>query len=366
MIEIMKSIYLISNARVCGPVNQAINITSGLREFCDFDTSIVTLSPEINGNSWMNRIDEAKIPHFCLNTSKIQIFKAILKLRKYVRDNDVEIIHSSGFRANLVASMMHKKYRKISTQRCSPDDIGEKLPKLIRPIITKIYLWIIDKLDVNVTCSKSLQDIFDNKFNRKYDCIPNCVNTTYFEPISAKDKSLLQQKVGIDNTKKTFLILGSLRPRKDNITAIKSFNDLLNYNVQCIIVGSGPEMDFLKSQSKNPNVHFFGGTTEPIKYLQASDCLISCSLAEGLPNTVLEAISCGLPCILSDIGPHKEIIENTQAGILFRVKDIECLKKCIIGATEWTEFENKAARELANQKFSRQTLAKRYAKVYLS
>ena len=44
-------------------------------------------------------------------------------------------------------------------------------------------------------------------------------------------------------------------------------------------------------------------------WLFMSDIFVSTSFSEGLPNSVLEAISCGLPTILSDIPPHKEIKE---------------------------------------------------------
>ena len=63
-------------------------------------------------------------------------------------------------------------------------------------------------------------------------------------------------------------------------------------------------------------------------YLQAADIFISTAVSEGLPNTVLEALSSGLPCILSDIGPHREIIEkNVGAGKLFKLRDSVELSK---------------------------------------
>ena len=49
---------------------------------------------------------------------------------------------------------------------------------------------------------------------------------------------------------------------------------------------------------------------------QQADCLINLSSYEGLPNTVLEAMSCGLTVIASDIGPHRELIEDGETGFL--------------------------------------------------
>ena len=44
---------------------------------------------------------------------------------------------------------------------------------------------------------------------------------------------------------------------------------------------------------------------------------LSCSLKEGLPNTVLEAMASGIPCVLSDIPAHKEIVENEKSGFIY-------------------------------------------------
>lgn len=360
----MKSIYLISYACISGPVNQALNIIYGLREFERIDMVLVTLSPELEGNSWLYKFKDSGIPHHCLNTHKIGIISAVMRLKKYLKENNIEVVHSSGFRANLVASFMPRKYRKIATQRCSPDDIGENMPRLLRPIITKMYLKTIDHIDCNVACSYTLQNIFSKKFKRKIGCVPNCVNTEYFMPLSDNDRALLRKNLGLDYSKKIFLILGRLCPLKNNITAIRTFNELKNLNAQLIVVGDGPEMDMLKSASENPNTLFIGTTLLPIKYLQASDALISCSLAEGLPNTVLEAISCGLPCILSDIEPHREIIGNTSAGVFFPTQDIVTLKDCIMEAMVWQEDRKIVARKLAVASFGISSLAKRYAQIY--
>lgn len=101
------------------------------------------------------------------------------------------------------------------------------------------------------------------------------------------------------------------------------------------------------------------------QYYQAADILVSSSLAEGLPNTVLEAIACGMPCILSDIEPHKEIIEGEGVGVIFERRSIEQLRKCIINSLDWNLYEmTKKARLLAEDHFSANSLAERYMKIY--
>ncbi|MCA9396385.1 MAG: glycosyltransferase family 4 protein, partial [Candidatus Omnitrophica bacterium] len=54
-----------------------------------------------------------------------------------------------------------------------------------------------------------------------------------------------------------------------------------------------------------------------LKLYQSSDCYISASRYEGMPNTALEAMASGLPLFVSDIGGHRELTDESN-GILFR------------------------------------------------
>ena len=358
-------IYLISHARVSGPVNQALNILNGLKLNNRIDGSLVTLAPEIEGNTWLNRFSNEDIKIYSLQQSFWKTLWCVPKLRKYLRNNEVDVIHSSGFRANVVSMFMPSRYVKVSTQRSSPADIAEKLPKAIRPFIIWLYLQLIKRIPVNVACSKSLSNVFLHQFRMKMPYVQNGVNTNYFKPLPYSAKRELRTKLDLPLNRRIYLILGSLNKRKNNELIIEVANTIVDKPIEFVFVGSGPEEDSLKKLANSPHICFRGTTTFPLDYLQAADVLISSSLAEGLPNTVLEAMACGLPCILSDIEPHRELIEDSDFGVLFDLKQKEQLKNEILNSLLWDDSMSSNARKVAVSKFDIRVLAANYEDLYV-
>ena len=102
------------------------------------------------------------------------------------------------------------------------------------------------------------------------------------------------------------------------------------------------------------------------EYLQASDCLLSASRSEGLPNSVIEALAWGLPVILSDIPAHREIhrIEK-NAGSLFALQNHQALAQ-LIEDFERSDITAYAARSIAAESLNANVMANHYQDLYQS
>jgi glycosyltransferase involved in cell wall biosynthesis len=89
---------------------------------------------------------------------------------------------------------------------------------------------------------------------------------------------------------------------------------------RCRIAGDGPEAAALASLAVELGVDnritFEGHVTDPVAYLQGLDIYVQSSIAEGLPNAILEAMACGLPIVATDVGGTRELVEHGRTGWL--------------------------------------------------
>jgi len=120
------------------------------------------------------------------------------------------------------------------------------------------------------------------------------------------------------------VFVGSLIPRKNVAYILTSLKYLYNAGVDFIftVVGAGEGLSCLQSMVVESGLAGrvrFPGEVSPLEvagYLNAADIYISASLHEGRPNSVLEAMSAGCCCVLSDISGHRELVEGGR-GYLF-------------------------------------------------
>lgn len=347
-----------------GPTNQSLNILVGLKKK-GLDVTLLTFDPEVEGDSWLNKFTEAGINIHQLNLKTKNPFTAAKYLRKYVRENRVDIIHGCGTRVDIIAFLANVQAKKVVTHRSYPNMIAEEAPLLIRKLVVPLYMHILKKMDSVVACSKSMQKAFLQECNMSMECVQNAVNTEFFRPISTEEKAELRKKMGIDNIP-TYLVLGVLLPRKNNEVIIQAINSIPDFVGQVLFVGGGSEETKLRQlASDNQRIKFCGSTLTPINYLQVSDYFISASISEGLPNSVLEAISCGLVPILSNIEPHKEIVENSSVDFRFAPSDSAELVRCLKTISKIDQNTlSISARKLSIEKFGVDAMAAKYIDIY--
>jgi len=232
--------------------------------------------------------------------------------------------------------------------------------------MTKKHLKAIKKNNNFIACSDSVAKTFKKYDNIDLNVIQNAVDTEEYKPAPAHEIASLRQELGLPENKKIFISVGVLIPRKNMSTIIKAFHSIQK-EALLLLAGDGNEKEKLHILSSgNESIVFLGNISNVTSYLQASDVFISASLAEGLPNTVLEAMSCGLPVILSNIDPHQEIFGyKEEYPYFFGCQDTGKLAELLDRMLDENMKDlSKGIRNIILRMFSAQIMSKKYQALY--
>jgi glycosyltransferase involved in cell wall biosynthesis len=152
----------------------------------------------------------------------------------------------------------------------------------------------------------------------------------------------------------TLLHVGRLVPLKDHATLLQAVALTRTHHpdVQLWIVGDGPLEASLRKLSYdlglNECVTFYGEQADVSSFLLAADLFVSSSVTEGLPVSLLEAMSVGLPAVVTDVGGMGEVARLSGAVTLVPSSDSEGMARAlcyaIAGRQELPEMRKLASR----------------------
>jgi len=95
--------------------------------------------------------------------------------------------------------------------------------------------------------------------------------------------------------------------------------------IKAIVVGDGPLKDSLNNMilelNLRENVQLIGFEENPEKYYWKSKIFVLASTTEGISTAVMEAMACGLPAVVSDVGDMKDIIVDNITGFIIKPED---------------------------------------------
>ncbi|TXT54873.1 MAG: putative teichuronic acid biosynthesis glycosyltransferase TuaC [Candidatus Thorarchaeota archaeon] len=169
-----------------------------------------------------------------------------------------------------------------------------------------------------------------------YSIIGNGVDIEYFSPASGDDeKKKLLLELGLDESSDIVTWVGNLnleekvRGVRDLIQAIDILVNLRKIDCDVLLVGGGTHIDqisaLINQYNLEQSVHLLGFRDDIQTILQASDIFVLPSHHEGSPNSLLEALSCGVVSIATHVGGVPRILGDT--GYLFRPGDSETLAR---------------------------------------
>jgi phosphatidylinositol alpha-1,6-mannosyltransferase len=190
--------------------------------------------------------------------------------------------------------------------------------------------------------------------------VQNGIDTTVFKK---REGANCRQKLGISNDAIVITFVGRLIYAKgvqDLITAFPGIKDTA-MDTKLLIVGDGPYRTTLENLAYQStcgrDILFLGRKiqAELIDILSVTDVFVNPSYSEGLPTSIMEAASIGLPIIATDVGGTGEIITDYKTGILIKAANRSQLEQKLRELLTNTELRKELganARISVERKFS--------------
>lgn len=352
----MRILQLIDSLHTGGAERMAVNYANALLEHVSFSGLIATRKE----GDLKNQL-HSDVHYLCLNKTCTVDPLAIFRLRQFVKENRVTIIHahSYSFFLAVLLKLVYPKIKIIWHDHYGNSEFLENRKKLFLQVSSLFFyrIIVVNKLLKNWSIS--------NLFCKQVIYLPNFV---FFDK---KEKAIIQLK---GETGKRILCLANLRDQKNHEMLLdvakkmkksfpdwtfhligKDFKDVYSKKIHKIIVTEGLQK----------TVFIYGASNSIISAIKQSTVGVFTSLSEGLPVSLLEFGYFGLPVVSTAVGEIPKVLNN-ENGILVASGDVSSFVQALEKVITDPNFRNSIGEKLKNDihlKYSKETVIKKYKEI---
>jgi glycosyltransferase involved in cell wall biosynthesis len=191
------------------------------------------------------------------------------------------------------------------------------------------------------------------------------VDANHFRPGPSKVGSQLPASPRV-------VFTGRLHPQKNLDLLLDIWPEVVRRtNANLVLVGDGIERERLEARAREAkvaeHVHFVGAVDDPAEYLRAADAFVLPSVAEGMSNSLLEAMATALPCLASAIGGNTDLLGPGDAGLLITPQDRGAWAEAICQVLTSPDLSRRlgsSARRRIDEEFALPVVVDRYIALY--
>ena len=373
----------IYHPEVSGAANQCRQLVNALKEKVSFTVLTTTRNPNLSQQDQVDGVDVFKV---LLRQENVgSYFNAILEFTTFFlsQRRHFQIVHLHGFslKSTLLVLLSSIFRKKVVIKMTS---IGHDDPISCRKRGFAIN-YFFSKADVYVGVSPQFKYLYHKAGlpSNRFKLISNGVDTNRFSPVTEGEKTKLRVQLGLPKKMKLILFVGHFSKEKCPDVMLEAWKHHVaetfldtgiifigatntdHYEVDAELVN---DIHKLADPYIDQRIFFIERTHVIEKYYQAADVFVLPSLREGMPNALLEAMSSGLPVIVSKLqGVTDWIVTEGIEGLLVQPGKGDDLGRAIERVLDDDILANSLgleARKTVLDRFSMKRVTEEYSQLY--
>ncbi|WP_445955129.1 glycosyltransferase [Yeosuana sp.] len=316
----MKVLQLIDSLNAGGAERVAVNYANSLTSRIEASYLCATREEGLLKESLSKNVQ-----YLFLNKKTTLDFNAIRKLNKYVKKENVEIIHahSTSFFLGTIIKILNPKITLIWHDHYGESEFLMERPRFVLKWCSRLFNHVI-------TVNAKLENWSKGVLHVK--------SVSYLPNFAVKNNTKPITKLKGDNNKR-ITCLANLRPQKDHITLLKAFNKVqkTHSDWSLHLVGQYYEDDYYKSikvfieeNKLEKRVFIYGSCADTNHILSQSTMGVLSSKSEGLPLALLEYGLAELPVIATNVGDCNLVVSNKKEGLLIEPENEKVLADALL------------------------------------
>lgn len=359
-----KVIHTIETSEPGGAETILVQIADGMRNDCQPHGLVIE-------DGWTSSELKARgIPVYLNRLRRSFDLGWVKRTIRFIRDKDIKLLHSHEFTSNSY-SLLAARIAGIPII-CTAHGKNYYPDRYYRRLAYRLVARFSNKF---VAVSEDLKSFLVEQVGineNKITVVHNGIDIEKFKSSTFTRKEI-RHGLGLVQNDYVIIVVAALFEMKGHADLVKSLTKLddIQQNLKVLFIGDGPyrkQLEELTTQLGLENTILFTGFRDDISgLLSASDLFVLPSYSEGLPISVLEAMSVGLPVVATDVGGMREIIKDGETGYLVPAKDVDelavTIRRCIENK-DITEAVSRAGRAYVRAEFSMESMLGNYRRIY--
>ena len=304
------------------------------------------------------------IPNLCSPRTAVQG----MRFARLLRRRNIDVVHSHDIYCNIFAV----PWARVLS-RCFIIASRRWWYEVPRPELVMLNRWsslLAHRVLANSSGVAELLAREEGVPRKKIVEIPNFLAESAFELADEAVRVAKRRAWGLPDGAFAVGIVARLSPVKNHALLLKAVAQL-DTRFHLIVIGDGPSRNQLEELARKlrieARVHFVGEVVSPDNLHQFLDICVLCSLSEGFPNSLIEAMAAARPVIATPVGGVTDAVTHGVTGILVPVDDpaplVDALRMLEADSLLRTRL-GEAGREAARMKFRQEIVIEKLSVLY--